>query len=256
MSARRLPDVSTGHLVKICSLRTPADGVAAADAGADLVGLILAPARRRVTLETAAEIVAAVHSTGPNAPLVVGVFVDEPVERLNATAEALDLDLVQLHGEEPPDSLAAVARPAIKALRLRPETGLDDARRLAERYLSAAVPPRALTVEAHVADAPGGSGRVVDWTLAARLAAEYPVILAGGLNPDNVAAAIAAVHPRGVDVSSGVEVGGQKDHLEIARFVERARAAFAVPRAPAAPGPALEGHVTERARSTVARPSW
>lgn len=215
------------HVVKICSLRTPADGVAAAEAGADLVGLIFAPARRRVSVEAAAEIAAAVRSTGPGAPRIVGVFVDESASRLNEIAARLDLDLIQLHGDEPPETVAAVARPAIKALRLRPGTDLDAARSLAERYLSAAVAPVALTIEAHVASELGGSGRVADWELVARLAEDYPVILAGGLSPRNVDAAIATVRPFGVDVSSGVESGGTKDHAKIRDFVAAARLAFA-----------------------------
>lgn len=214
------------HLVKICSLQTPADGIAAAASGADLVGLILAPARRQVSVETAAAIVAAVRSTGGAAPRVVGVFVDEPTERLRAIADSLDLDLVQLHGEEAPQAVAAAGRPAIKALRLRPGTDLAAARSLAERYLSAPVAPLALTIEAHVANAPGGTGRVADWELAARLAEDYPIILAGGLSPDNVSAAIAVVRPLGVDVSSGVESEGTKDHAKIRAFVQRARLAF------------------------------
>lgn len=212
-----------GPLVKICSLLQPADGRVAAAAGADLVGLIFAPARRQITPATAAQIIAALRDASDHPPRTVGVFVDEAPARINALADALDLDLVQLSGDEPPEVLAALDRPALKALRLAPGTTLEAARRLAERYLAAPVPPLALTVESRVPGAHGGTGTLADWDLAAHLAAEYPIILAGGLTPDNVAAAIAAVQPLGVDVSSGVETDRAKDPDKIRAFVRTAK---------------------------------
>lgn len=217
------------RLVKICSLATPADGAAAVAAGADLIGIIFAPARRQISPERAAEIIAAVRQAGPGAPRVVGVFVDAVPGAMAQLADELDLDLVQLSGDEPPEVLAALGRPAIKALRLAPGTTLDAARRMADRYLAAAVPPRSLIVEGRVPGAAGGTGQLGDWPLAAELAREYPVILAGGLHPGNVADAIRSVAPLGVDVSSGVEVPGAigvKDHAKIDAFVAAARAAF------------------------------
>ncbi|MBX6341232.1 MAG: phosphoribosylanthranilate isomerase, partial [Thermomicrobiaceae bacterium] len=143
---------------------------------------------------------------------------------LRAVVETLGLDLVQLSGDEPPDDLAALGRPAIKALRLGPDAGWDEARRLAERYLAGPAPAWALLVDAHVPGAYGGTGRRANWDLAARLAEEYPVILAGGLTPECVADAIEATRPLGVDVSSGVETDGVKDHEKIRAFVAAARA--------------------------------
>lgn len=216
-------------LVKICSLGRPEDARAAREAGADLAGLIFAPARRRVTPEAAAAIVAALRADPGPAPRAVGVFVGEAPERINALAEQLDLDFVQLSGEEPPEALAALARPVVKTLHLRAGTSLDDARRLAARYLEAPVPPVAFIVEGWVPGASGGTGQVADWGLAAGLATEYSVILAGGLRPENVAEGIHAVRPLGVDVSSGVEVPGAigvKDPERIHAFVNAARAAF------------------------------
>ncbi|MDI3339863.1 MAG: phosphoribosylanthranilate isomerase [Sphaerobacter sp.] len=231
-------------LVKICSLGRPADARAAVAAGADLVGLIFAPARRQVTPEAAAAILAALRSGPGPAPRAVGVFVDEDPARINTLAARLALDLVQLSGDEPPATLAALDRPALKTLRLPPGTDRDAARRLAERYLAAPVPPVALIVEGWVRGAAGGTGHLADWDLAAALAREYPVILAGGLRPDNVAAAIRTVRPRGVDVSSGVEVPGavgRKDPDRIRAFVAAARAAFAAERLPRVPGSGGEG---------------
>jgi len=243
-------------LVKICSLGRPEDARAARAAGVDLAGLIFAPARRQVTPEVAAAIVAALRDGPGAAPRAVGVFVDEAPDRMNALAERLDLDLVQLSGDEPPETIAALARPAIKTLRLRPGTSPSDARRLAEQYLSAPVPPVALIVEGWVPGAPGGTGHVADWSLAAALAAEYPVILAGGLRPENVADAIRAVRPLGVDVSSGVEVPGAvgvKDPARIHAFAAAARAAFeaAEPRA-STPDPVVATRADQVRVSTVA----
>ncbi|HLI50438.1 MAG TPA: phosphoribosylanthranilate isomerase [Thermomicrobiaceae bacterium] len=212
--------------VKICSLRRPEDGIVASEAGADFAGLIFAQARRQVSVEQAAEIVAAVRSRPGNTTRLVGVFVNDDPARINAIAERLELDYVQLNGHEPAAQFVAIERPVIKALRLPAGTTYDDARVIAERFLDALDPVTALLLDAHVAGAFGGTGQTSDWTLAARLAAEYPVILAGGLNPGNVGDAIDAVRPLGVDVSSGVETNGLKDHARIHTFVEAAREAF------------------------------
>lgn len=222
----------SGPLVKICSLREPEDGRVAAAAGADLVGLIFAPARRMVSVGTAARIIQAVRQEGGRAPRVVGVFVNEAEDRVKALVETLDLDLVQFSGDESPAEVGAAGRPVIKALRLPAGTTLDAARAEADRFMATPVAPLALLIDSHVAGAHGGTGTVGDWELAARLAEEYPVILAGGLNPGNVARAIEAVRPLGVDVSSGVETGGVKDHDKIRDFVGEARAAYSRYRMP------------------------
>lgn len=212
--------------VKICSLRCPEDGLVASEVGADFAGLIFAQARRQVTVEQAAEIVEAVRSRPDNTTRLIGVFVDEDPARINEIADRLELDYVQLNGSEPAAQFVAIERPIIKALRLPAGTTYDDAQVLAERYLSALDPVSALLIDAHVPGAFGGTGRTGDWTLAARLAARYPVILAGGLNPENVGSAIATVRPLGVDVSSGVETNGMKDHDKIRAFVNATREAF------------------------------
>ncbi|HET7036175.1 MAG TPA: phosphoribosylanthranilate isomerase [Thermomicrobiaceae bacterium] len=232
-------------LVKICGVRSPESARVVAEAGADLMGLIFAPARRQVTVEAAAEIVAvlraALSSSGgaaeetallgaKHAPAAVGVFVDETPERMNAVAEAAGLDLIQLSGDEPPELLAQLARPALKALRLPAGTAVDAARRAAARYLEAPVPARALLLDTHVAGSYGGNGVVGDWELAAALAREFPLILAGGLKPELAPEAIARVAPLGVDVSSGVETEGDKDPARIRAFVAAARRQQTVPR--------------------------
>jgi phosphoribosylanthranilate isomerase len=213
-------------LVKVCGVRTPDDARVAADVGADLIGLVFAPSSRRVTVDAAADIADGVRSRTVPAPALVGVFVNETVAQVAAIGERLDLAAVQLHGDEPPETIAAINRPVVKALRLG-DSGLDDARRAAERYLACTVPAIALLVDSHVPGRYGGTGTRGNWELTARLAEEYPVILAGGLYSENVTAAIESVRPLGVDVSSGVETGGIKDHDRIRAFVGAARRADA-----------------------------
>ena len=218
-----------GGLVKICSLREPAQATATVAAGADLFGLIFAPARRRVTVEQATAIAAAARAAAGNRPvLAVGVFVDAAAAEINRITETVGLDLVQLHGAEPPTLLSALSRPAIKAFRPPAGTSAATLADLIAPYQSAAVPPLAVLIDGFSAAAPGGEGVRSDWHLAATVASRWPVVLAGGLDPANVAAAVAAVRPRIVDVSSGVETAGVKDAVKIAAFIANAKRAFAI----------------------------
>lgn len=205
-------------LVKICGLRTVEHALAARAAGADLVGLIFAPSRRRVTVEEGAAIAAALRAAGEATPRIVGLFVNEPPAEVVAVARAVGLDLAQLSGDEPPEDADALPLPLIKAVRL------DGSVREAA-WVGRAGPRLTLLVDAHVPGAYGGTGVTADWERAAELARRVPLLLAGGLSSDNVAAAIAAVRPAGVDVSSGVESAGVKDSARIAAFVAAARAA-------------------------------
>jgi phosphoribosylanthranilate isomerase len=213
-------------IVKLCGMRTPENALAAAAAGADLIGLVFAPSKRQVSLAVARAIVEAMQEL-PARPLVVGLFVNALVAEVYRLAEAIPLDLIQLCGDEPPAYLDDLDRPVLRALRLRPGTTIAEARALAAAYFERPRPPRALVVDAHVPGSYGGTGTVADWELAAELAAEFPVILAGGLRPGNVAQAITMVRPIGVDVSSGIETEGRKDPARMRAFVESARAAFA-----------------------------
>lgn len=184
--------------------------VAAADAGADAIGFVFAPSRRRVTVEEARRIAAAL----PPFVTKVGVFVDEDPHRVREIADAVRLDAVQLHGAETPAYAAALGLPAIKAFRMRDAGSADGMRgyRVAAFLLDSFEP-----------DVAGGTGKPFNWALAAGLAAPAPLILAGGLTPENVREAIDIVRPFGVDVSSGVESGGRKDPGKIREFVARVR---------------------------------
>ena len=114
-------------LVKVCGVRTPDDARVAADVGADLIGLVFAPSSRRVTIETAEHIADGVRSHSVQAPALIGVFVNEPVEWVAEICERIDLAAVQFHGDEPPEAIAAVNRPVVKALRLGAAATLDNA---------------------------------------------------------------------------------------------------------------------------------
>lgn len=203
--------------IKICGLRSPADADAAVAAGVDAIGLVFYPrSPRHVSLAEAQAVSAALAGAGV---LRVGVFVDERPEVVRTLVAACPLDAVQLHGVEPPELLASLGAPAIKSLAVRsPES-------LAALPAYAAV-ARYVHLDAYVPGGlPGGNGQPFAWDLAAEPARRYPLILAGGLTPQNVGAAIAAVRPFGVDVSSGVERHGRKDPALVRAFVEAVRAA-------------------------------
>lgn len=206
-------------IIKICGFTRPEDAAFAAAAGADWLGLNFWPrSRRRIERGQAAEVAAAAREARAGVALV-GLFVDQPAEEIAELIDALHLDFVQLHGDESPDDIRRIGPKAIKALPLASPVDVD---RLADY---------ACTV--FLVDTPspgrGGSGEIGDWNLAASAARSHRVLLAGGLTPDNVAAAVAAVSPYGVDVASGVESApGHKEARLVERFVSAARAAFAL----------------------------
>ncbi|HEX3633831.1 MAG TPA: phosphoribosylanthranilate isomerase [Casimicrobiaceae bacterium] len=211
--------------VKICGITRLDDALAAAHAGADAIGLVFWPGTpRKVEFEQARAIAAAV----PAFVTVVGLFVDPQPEAVRAAVDAAALDLLQFHGDEPQALCASFARPYIKAVPVRPEV---DLLQYASRYRDA----RGMLFDAfEPGGMPGGTGRTFDWqALAARLDAglAQPLILSGGLAPHNVGAAIRALRPWAVDVSSGVEESGDdgrphkgiKDPAKIAAFIRGVR---------------------------------
>lgn len=207
--------------VKICGIRSAQDALMAAEAGADMIGLMFAPSRRQIDRATAGQIVAALRqSPAGQDVMVVGVFVNEAPSVIAELADEVGLDWIQLSGHEVPDTVAGLELPLLKAVRF--DNDPSEAAWLAGATSCATTP---VLLDANVAGSYGGAGVKADWQAAARLAAERPVLLAGGLDPHNVAAAIAAVRPWGVDVSSGVESGGVKDHDKIRAFISAARAA-------------------------------
>jgi len=250
--------------VKICGLTNLADAQAAVAAGADMLGFIFFPkSPRYVPPERVREIIQALNfdrrhlhlrcapaqvqvpqttdgrewQTTPvsdrlSAVATVGVFVNESSAAVAQILDFCGLDLAQLHGDEPPEMVAGdLHGRSFKALRPR---SLDEALDLASRYAPASSLRSsmggegrrpALLVDAYHPHLRGGAGETGDWSLAAALAGRYPLLLAGGLCPANVAGAVRAVRPWGVDVSSGVESApGQKDHAALQAFVARAKA--------------------------------
>ena len=152
----------------------------------------------------------------------MGVFVNQPVEEVRRIAVACGLDYVQLHGDESPDYCRSLGLPFIKAFRVAAKDGEEDIARRMEAYL-AVYPEAIFLLDAHVEGIYGGTGRSWDWGRAARLALRHPVLAAGGLTPENVAGAVQAIYPWGVDVSSGVETDGMKDVAKIKAFIEAVR---------------------------------
>lgn len=200
--------------VKICGITTAEDAAIAADAGADALGFVFVPGTpRHVTTEAARDIAA----TLPPFVVRVGVFLDQPVQEIRRTAEAVGLHAVQLHGGEPAEVARAIPLPVVKAIRVRDEGSLAPL---------STYPAAAFLLDAFVEGVPGGTGQRIPWALAAAAAASARIILAGGLAPGNVAEAVRTVRPYGVDVSSGVETSpGKKSPALVKEFIRHVREA-------------------------------
>ncbi len=208
--------------VKICGLRDPAQARAVEEMGADMIGLVFAASPRRVSVEEAAAVSAALHRAA-----AVGVFVDTDPAEINRLAADAGITVAQLHGSEGPDVPGKLTIPCIKAFRVAGPGFIDEIR----DWLSglAGPAPPAIMLDACCPAAAGGTGKTFNWeyVAAARRAGAMddlpPVILAGGLRPENVAAAVSIARPHGVDCSTGVESRrGVKDLRLVGQFIENA----------------------------------
>jgi len=204
----------TSRFIKVCGITRVSDARHAVEQGATALGFVFWPrSPRAITVERAAAIIAELPST----VMTVGVFVNEAIDSIRAAAERAHLTAVQLHGDEPPAYEEALGWPVIRAVSV---SEIDLA-------ADAWSPETALLVDNIDPVRRGGTGAAVDWTRAAGIAKTRRVVLAGGLTPENVATAIHAVHPFGVDVSSGVESApGVKDSDKVTQFISNARLAF------------------------------
>lgn len=215
--------------IKICGVTRPSDARHAAEAGADAVGLnFYSQSPRYIELATAQAVVAKL----PEGVVKVGVFVNEEVSRIVEVADAVPLDFIQLHGDETPEIIFRLKpRQVIRAFRLGKSLWEPVVEFLAKcRKLNSL--PAALLIDAHAGGLYGGTGQTADWAAVRDRPPElanYPLILAGGLTPENVAQAIATARPFGVDTASGVESSaGVKDRDKVQRFVGQARAALKI----------------------------
>jgi phosphoribosylanthranilate isomerase len=202
--------------VKICGITNVEDALAAVEAGADAVGFVFHHASpRRVTADMVKRIVAQL----PPFVLPVGVFVNEDVKIVRDWMDDCGLAVAQLHGDEATAYCDLLGRPVLKAIRLKDRGSL-----LALAEYKGRSRVRGFVLDAFSTVSYGGTGQVTDWALAAEAARSAPVILAGGLTPENVAEAIRRVQPYGVDVSSGVESDpGKKDHAKMRAFINAAK---------------------------------
>ncbi len=202
--------VETMTKIKICGIKTVRDAVAAMDAGADLIGFNFYPkSPRYVDVGMCRNIMSVLRRHGR--VICVGVFVNASVAEINATMETCGLSLAQLHGDETPEMISTLDGKAFKAFRGVPQNLDGFAREDAPAFL----------VDASAKGLYGGSGITADWSGAAELAKKYPLLLAGGLTPENVAEAVQRVQPWGVDVASGVESApGEKDPSRMKAFVQ------------------------------------
>ncbi|AXI07929.1 phosphoribosylanthranilate isomerase [Oceanobacillus zhaokaii] len=197
-------------LVKICGISTKEAAEAVLASGADFIGFVFAESKRRISPEAASDIVRLV----PSSVKKVGVFVNETVDNMIAIAELVGLDYIQLHGEEPAEVAKSLPYKVIKAFSITKENVSSIKSYPCDYYL----------LDSPKAEYHGGNGITFDWRMIEQLSIPtQKILLAGGLNADNITEAIRLAHPAGVDVSSGVETNGIKDNKKIKQFITIAK---------------------------------
>ncbi len=206
---------------KICGLRTVEHALAAADAGADLLGFnFVEGVRRQLQPKEALEIIDQYRSEqGENGPKIVGLFANQDIEDVNRIIRLCRLDYAQLCGDEPPEYWDGVNAGVIRQVKVREGGSIGEiAKRVMADVEAAVSRGHRVMLDKHVEGSLGGTGRAFDWEVAQEIARSHDILLAGGLTPENVADAISIARPWGVDVSSGVETDGVKDVAKIRAF--------------------------------------
>ena len=213
--------------IKICGINEEVHALTAAEAGADFIGLVFAPSPRQVSVRQARKIVSALRKSN-NTVKVVGVFVNMPVLEVNKIINFCGLDWGQLSGDESWEYCRQITKPIIKVIKIRLGQRLSPEDILAKLSAEAQAlfPQRFIfLLDSEVSGKYGGTGTTFDWELAQLAVKKFPIIIAGGLTPFNVGEIIEKIAPWGVDVSSGVEVSGNKDISKIRAFIEAVRRA-------------------------------
>ena len=209
--------------IKICGLSEIQHALIAAKAGADFIGLVFAPSRRRVSAQKALQIVKVIHSLRPH-PDIVGVFANSTAGEVNRIADYCNLDWVQLSGDETWHYCQQIERPVIKTIHVLTTKTIEE---IADEITAGHQLLRRGKLICHldskVGDAHGGTGQTFNWQLANEVSSRFSVIIAGGLTPDNVGRLVKEVRPWGVDVSTGIETNGRKDVAKITAFIRVVR---------------------------------
>jgi len=209
--------------IKICGIREVEHALAAAENGADFIGMVFAPSRRRITPEKA-RLIAAELKALPDPPRIVGVFANAVASEVNGIAEYCKLDRVQLSGTEPWQYCREIRLPVIKVIHVsNRKTSLKIEEDIAAGLKLCPDKDIIFLLDTASAGAFGGTGKTFDWGIAREIAARHRIIVAGGLDPENVSRLIREVSPWGVDVSSGVESHARKDAARIKAFLLAAR---------------------------------
>ena len=213
---------------KICGLRDVESSLAAADAGADFLGFnFVHGVRRQITFEEGRSIISRVAGeVGEDRPGLVGLFADQDIDEVNEIIASCDLDYAQLCGSEEPDYWDQVRANIIKQIKVKPlASEQETVEATLVRVKDVVSRGNIALLDSYKKGFLGGTGHTFDWSIAAQVAQEYDVVLAGGLAPDNVVTAIRHVNPWMVDVSTGVETDGAKDPTKIREFAEAVRSA-------------------------------
>ena len=205
--------------VKICGLMEVEHAIKAGKAGADFIGMVFAESKRQVTPERAAQLVKSVRDINPR-PEAVGVFRNAPAEEVNRIARECRLDRVQLAGQETPEYCRDIMFPIIKVVHVSSNAKADSILAQVQKWYEIMQGQKFFCLLDTVVDGRyGGTGVTFDWNIAKTAAARFPIMVAGGLTPENVAELVREVKPWGVDVASGVETNGRKDPTKIEAFI-------------------------------------